>query len=65
MADAVNPDQVGKQKTKLEEVLEKLTLLADNPLHKRLIQAYKGSDPKNAVVTEFSQSVSEVARGET
>ncbi len=65
MADAVTTGQEGKQKTKLEEVLEKLTLSADNPLHKRLIQAYKGSDPQSAVVSEFSKSVSEVARGET
>lgn len=53
------------QPPKIEEVLQKLAACATDPLHKRLIQAYKGPDPFNAVVAEFSKILNEVARGET
>ena len=59
--------KVGKtanQDSSLQTHLNELTEKVTNPLHKRLIQAYKGSDPKKSMEDELGRILVEVLYGE-
>jgi len=56
------PDRGGENR--LEEVLANLAEAAADPVHKRLIEAYTGTAPLDAMVSEFKKVLGEVARGE-
>lgn len=48
------------QLRKREEFLEEVLREIPDPIHKRLIQAYKGDNPVESMETELSKILSEV-----
>lgn len=53
-------DQDSSLQIRLNELMEKVT----SPLHKRLIQAYKGSDPRKSMEDELGKILIEVLHRE-
>jgi hypothetical protein len=49
---------------RLADVLTQLAESATDPVHRRLIKAYAGPTPLEAMVAEFAKVLGEVARGE-
>jgi len=50
--------------SKLELYLEELKTLVTDPIHKRLLAAYTGDDPKDSVERELDQLLIEVIESE-
>jgi hypothetical protein len=49
---------------KLQKYLQELSEQTTNPIHKRLISAYTGDNPKESVENELSKILSEVLKNE-
>ena len=49
---------------KYEKFLEEILKKTHDPIHKRLIQAYKGDDPVNSMESELKGILMEVLRHE-
>lgn len=50
--------------SKVEKYLKELAELTEDPVHKRLIAAYKGDSPKASMEAELSQILDEVMKRE-
>jgi len=53
-------DEVSSKKSRTEEFLIELQMELSDPLHRRLIQAYKGDDPVQSMESELSIILLEV-----
>ncbi len=50
--------------SRLQIYLKELSELTDNPIHKRLINAYEGDNPKESVESELGQISKEALEDE-
>jgi hypothetical protein len=57
-------DQKAEQHSSLQKRLNELEEKVTNPVHKRLIQAYKGNDPRKSMEDELGKILIEVLRRE-
>jgi len=52
------------ERSRLELYLEELKALVKDPVHKRLLAAYTGDEPKNSVELELDRLLLEVLKSE-
>jgi hypothetical protein len=57
-------DEVTIEKSRCQEFLGELQSEVSDPLHRRLIQAYQGDDPVQAMESVLTKILLEVVRGE-
>jgi len=57
-------DQSSSEKSRREEFLDELQREVSDPLHRRLIQAYRGDNPVQSMESELAKILSEVLHGE-
>jgi hypothetical protein len=57
-------DEVSSEKSRREEFLDELQREVSDPLHRRLIQAYRGDNPVQSMESELAKILFEVLRGE-
>jgi hypothetical protein len=57
-------EELGAQNYALRKYLTELMDRLSNPVHKRLIQAYEGSDPKESMESELGEILLEVLHHE-
>lgn len=57
-------EELGAQNYALHKYLTELMDKLSNPVHRRLIQAYKGSDPKESMESELGEILLEVLHHE-
>jgi hypothetical protein len=57
-------EKVSSEKSRREEFLEELQREVSDPIHRRLIQAYKGDSPVQSMESELAKILSEVMCGE-
>jgi hypothetical protein len=57
-------EQASSQNPCLKKFLDELQKEISNPLHKRLIQAYGGSEPVKSMESELAKIISEILRHE-
>jgi len=57
-------DEVLSKKSRSEEFLDELQREVSDPLHRRLIQAYRGDNPVQSMESELAKILFEVLRGE-
>lgn len=51
---------VTRDRDLIEQFVEELLPLADDPLHQRLVRAYGGPEPVASITAEFQQIVREI-----
>jgi Trp operon repressor len=56
--------KVSPEKSRREEFLDELQREVSDPLHRRLIQAYRGDNPVQSMESELAKILFEVLRGE-
>ena len=57
-------EEISSEKSRCEEFLDELQKEVSDPLHRRLIQAYRGDNPVQSMESELSKILIEVLRGE-
>jgi len=57
-------EEVSSQNSRREEFLDELQRELSDPLHRRLIQAYRGDDPVQSMESELAKILLEVLRRE-
>lgn len=57
-------EEVSSEKSRREEFLDELQREVSDPLHRQLIQAYRGDDPVQSMESELAKILFEVLRGE-
>jgi len=55
---------VSSEKSRREEFLDELQREVSDPLHRRLIKAYRGDNPVQSMESELAKILFEVLRGE-
>jgi hypothetical protein len=57
-------EEISSEKTRREEFLNELQREVSDPLHRRLIHAYRGDNPVQSMESELAKILLEVLRGE-